>query len=60
MKAQMKAADRSGAATAIIVGGAELEAGTVLVKPLRGDGEQVAVPRAELVDRLRGSLGGRS
>ncbi len=53
MKAQMKAADRSGAKTAIIVGADELDAGTVLLRPMRGDGEQVTVPRAELADRLR-------
>ncbi len=56
----MKAADRSGASTAVIVGAAELDAGTALVKPLRGDGEQVAVPRADLVARLRPSHGERS
>jgi histidyl-tRNA synthetase len=60
MKAQMKAADRSGASTAVIVGPAELDAATALVKPLRGDGEQVAVPRADLVARLRPSHGERS
>jgi histidyl-tRNA synthetase len=54
MKAQMKAADRSGARTAVIVGEAELEAGTAQLKPLRGAGEQVTVGRAELVERLRG------
>ena len=53
MKAQMKAADRSGAKTAVIVGADELDAGTVVLKPLRGDGEQVTVPRSELVTRLR-------
>jgi histidyl-tRNA synthetase len=55
MKAQMKAADRSGAKTAIIVGADELEAGIVLLRPMRGDGEQVAVKRVELVDHLRGA-----
>jgi histidyl-tRNA synthetase len=60
MKAQMKAADRSGAATAVIVGAAELEAGTVLVKPLRGGGEQIAVARTDLVERLRASQSERS
>jgi histidyl-tRNA synthetase len=54
MKSQMKAADRSGAATAIIVGPDELEAGTVLLRPMHGDGEQVAVKRTELVQRLTG------
>jgi histidyl-tRNA synthetase len=60
MKAQMKAADRSGACTAVIVGGAELDSGIALVKPLRGGGEQVAVPRTDLVARLRRSHGERS
>jgi histidyl-tRNA synthetase len=60
MKAQMKAADRSGASTAVIVGASELDAATALLKPLRGDGEQVAVPRADLVARLRPSHGERS
>ena len=36
MKVQMKAADRSGAAFAVIVGSDELAAGTVVVRPLRG------------------------
>jgi histidyl-tRNA synthetase len=53
MKAQIKAADRSGATTAIIIGADELNAGTILLKPLRGDGEQETVPRAELIDRLQ-------
>ena len=54
MKAQMKAADRSGAATAVIVGDDELAAGTVLVRPLRDGGEQATVGRTELVERLSG------
>ena len=37
MKAQMKAADRSGAALALIVGGDEAAAGTVTVRALRGE-----------------------
>ena len=49
MKAQMKAADRSGACVAVIVGLDELDAGTVVVRPLREDGEQVSVDRADLV-----------
>ena len=57
MKSQMKAADRSGAPTAIIVGPDELESGNVLVRQLRADGEQVAVERAELVAHLTADLG---
>ncbi|HZI44755.1 MAG TPA: histidine--tRNA ligase [Ilumatobacter sp.] len=49
MKAQMKAADRSGADYAVIVGSDELAAGTAIVRPLRGDGEQTTVTRADLV-----------
>ena len=53
MKSQMKAADRSGASSAVIVGPDELNAGTVVVRPLRDDGEQVVVPRGELVAHLQ-------
>jgi histidyl-tRNA synthetase len=51
MRSQMRAADRSGAAVAVIVGADELTAGTVTLRPLRG-GEQDAVPREKLLDRL--------
>jgi len=57
MKSQMKVADRSGAAVAVIVGSNELEAGTVVVRPLREHdtdrGAQVAVPRTDLIPHLR-------
>jgi histidyl-tRNA synthetase len=52
MKAQMKLANRSGARFAVIVGDDELAAGTVVVKPMRGTGEQVAVPRSEISAHL--------
>ncbi len=52
MKAQMKLANRSGAAFAVIVGEDEVAAGTVVLKPLRTAGEQAAVPRGELVGTL--------
>jgi histidyl-tRNA synthetase len=52
MKAQMKAADRSGASAAVIVGPDELDAGTVLVRPLREGGQQLVVARADLVAHL--------
>ena len=48
MKAQMKLANRSGARFALIVGDDELAAGTVVVKPMRGEGDQVAVARADI------------
>jgi histidyl-tRNA synthetase len=53
MKAQMKAADRSGASLAIIVGTDELTAGVVAVRTLRGAGEQEQAPRADVVDTVR-------
>jgi histidyl-tRNA synthetase len=58
MRAQMKAADRSGAAVAVIVGDQEVADGTATVRPLRGSfGEhQDAVPRAELVAALRDAI----
>jgi histidyl-tRNA synthetase len=52
MKAQMKAADRSGARVAVIVGADEEAAGEVTVRPLRG-GEQQRVPRSELVKHVK-------
>jgi histidyl-tRNA synthetase len=52
LKAHLKAADRSGAFTALIVGPDELAAGTVSVRPLRG-GEQRSVPRREVADAVR-------
>ena len=52
MKAQMKLANRSGARFALIVGDDELAAGTVVVKPMQGDGDQVAVARSDINDHL--------
>ena len=52
MKSQMKKADRSGAAYALILGEEELAAQTVTVKDLRGDTPQQQVPHQELVTFL--------
>ena len=49
MKSQLKAADRSGAEVALIVGPDELEAGTVSLRPLRGAGDQRTVDRDDVV-----------
>jgi histidyl-tRNA synthetase len=56
MKAQMKAANRSGATVAVIVGDDELAAGTIVVRPLRGDGEQTVVARPDLLTHLEAVL----
>jgi histidyl-tRNA synthetase len=64
MKAQMKAADRSGARYAVLVGPDELAAGEVALRALRGHGvgssdERAAqrnLPRAELIEELRKHL----
>lgn len=48
MKAQMKAANRSGARFAVIIGEDERLADTVLLRDLRSDAEQFSVARAEL------------
>jgi histidyl-tRNA synthetase len=53
MKAQIKAADRSGAALAVIVGTDEVAAGVAIVRPLRIHAEQVAVARDRLVSDLQ-------
>jgi histidyl-tRNA synthetase len=56
MKAQMKAADRSGASIAVIVGSDEAAARAALVRPLRADAEQTTVPRSDLTAHLTGLL----
>jgi len=53
MKSQIKSADRSGALVALIVGPKELEAGVVVLRPLRSDEEQHPVPRAAIVDEVK-------
>jgi histidyl-tRNA synthetase len=52
MKAQMKLANRSGARFALIVGDDELAAGTVVLKPMHGEGEQVAIARSDVAAHL--------
>jgi histidyl-tRNA synthetase len=53
MKAQMKVADRSGAAVAIIIGSNEVAEGAVTVRPLRTDDGQQTVARSTLIDYLK-------
>ena len=53
MKGHMRAADRSEALVALIIGPEESAAGTVTVRPLRGGGDQRAVPSAEVADLVR-------
>ena len=55
-KAQFKAADRSGARLAVIVGADELARGTVAVKPLRDEGDQIEVARPEVIEHVRKML----
>jgi histidyl-tRNA synthetase len=52
MKAQMKLANRSAARFALIIGDDELAAGTVVVKPMHGEGEQVAIARSDISSHL--------
>ncbi len=52
MKSQMKAAGRSGARVAVIVGSQEVADGTATVRDL-GQGSQEIVPRDQLVERVR-------
>jgi len=51
-KSQMKRADASGARFALVIGDDEARSGTIGVKPLRGSGEQIAVPAAHLHSHL--------
>ncbi len=53
MKAQMKVADRSGAAVAVIVGTNEVADGAVTVRPLRTNDGQQTIARSTLIDHLK-------
>ena len=55
MKGAMKAADRSGATYAVVLGDRDLEAGVAQVKDLR-DGTQRALPLDTLETALEGLL----
>ena len=52
MKSQMKSADRSGAAIAVIIGSDELEAGSVAIRPMRVDRPQQLVRRDSIVSAI--------
>jgi histidyl-tRNA synthetase len=54
MKSQMKAADRSGARLAVIIGSDEVAAGTAVVRPLRDRADQSVVARHDLIPHLCG------
>jgi len=56
-KSQMRKADKSGAKFAIILGEAEIEAGTVSLKNLREASEQLEVSQTELANQLTKLLG---
>ena len=55
MKAQMKAANRSEARLAVIVGTDELESGTILIRSM-STGDQWSVERADVVSNIRSFL----
>ena len=59
-KSQMKRADSSGAAYAVIVGDNEAAMGEVALKPLREEGEQQTVVPEALIELLVGRLYGES
>ena len=58
MKSQMKAADRSGAKFAVIIGSDELDAASVVVRPLRGErsDDQSTILRTDLIAYLQKAL----
>jgi histidyl-tRNA synthetase len=57
-KAQVKRADKSGAAWALILGEQELSEERIGLKPLRDDAEQESIALAELAAVLKDKLGG--
>ncbi len=56
LKGAMRAADRSGARIALVLGDRDIEAGTVGVKDLT-TGDQASVPTDSVVDEVTGRLG---
>ena len=56
MKSQMKSADRSGAAYAVIFGSDELEAGVVTLRPLRDHQPQHTIRRDLVVTTIAALL----
>ncbi|HEX5314298.1 MAG TPA: histidine--tRNA ligase [Gammaproteobacteria bacterium] len=50
LRAQLRRADKAGAALALIVGEAELSSGTIAVKPLAGDDQQTLVAESRLAE----------
>ena len=57
-KSQMKKADAANASFAIIIGEDEVEAGTLSIKSLRGEGEQVTVAATEAASYLMQKIAG--
>ena len=55
MKAQMKAADRSGARVAVLVGSDELDAGEVTLRPLRGHGATAGATAGDIAGAAGGA-----
>ncbi len=60
MRAQLRAADRSGARLAVLVGPGELATGTVSLRPLRGGGDQRRVARGDVLRAVAEDLGVRT
>ena len=58
MRSQMRSADRSGAAIALIVGEQELSESVVTLRKLRDDeADQISIPRSAIVNEVRLILG---
>ena len=58
MRSQMRSADRSGAAIALIVGEQELSESVVTLRKLRDDeADQISIPRSDIVNEVRLILG---
>ncbi|MDA8244217.1 MAG: histidine--tRNA ligase [Elusimicrobia bacterium] len=58
LKSQMRSADKSGAAFALLIGEDELKAGTVTLKPLKEKGDQRTIPFSEAPSTLHTLLKG--
>ncbi|HZD65915.1 MAG TPA: ATP phosphoribosyltransferase regulatory subunit, partial [Acidimicrobiales bacterium] len=58
LRAQLRQADRAGAQVALILGPDEAAAGTVTLRPLRGEGDQETLDRGKVVERVRDLVAG--
>ncbi len=53
LKSQMKSADRSNASLALIIGSQEVASGSVTLRRLRVEAQQIQIPISEVVEQVK-------